>query len=113
MATTLPDIAPQVWSGTEESSSRVETPRPRLKAAGAARPVLPDWLRAQTINVNRHSEGLRPLRREEFVTGAAAPSEGHIQVVNDLIARLRRGLLKKTKDVSNAVGVATREPSSP
>jgi hypothetical protein len=110
---TLPDIAPQSWSGTEESSSRVETPRPRLKAAGAARSVLPGWLRAQSINVNRHAAALRPFRREEFGTGAAAPSEGHIQVVNDLIARLRRGLLRKTKDVSNAVGAATREPSSP
>jgi hypothetical protein len=110
---TLPDIAPQAWSGTEESSSRVEAPRPRLKTAGAARPVLPDWLRAQSINVNRHAGALRPFRREEFGTGAAAPSEGHIQVVNDLIARLRRGLLKKTKDVSKAVGAATAEPSSP
>jgi hypothetical protein len=109
---TLPDIAPQAWSGTAESSASGEAPRPRPKAAGAVPAVLPDWLRAQSINVNRHAAALRPFRREEFGAGAAAPSEGHIQVVNNLIARLRRGLLKKTKDVSNAVGAAIGEPSS-
>jgi hypothetical protein len=52
--------------------------------SGAA-PVLLPWLRAQSINVTRHAAALRPFKRDEFGPGQAAPSEGHIQVVNDLI----------------------------
>jgi hypothetical protein len=109
---TLADIAPQaltaeVLTGTEESSAR-----PRPKAVGAPPSVLPAWLRAQSINVNRHAAALRPFRRAEFGAGAAAPSEGHIQVVNNLIATLRGGLLKMSRNVTNAVGAANEEPSS-
>jgi hypothetical protein len=65
-------------------------PRPKPKAPGATPPVLPTWLRAQSINVSRHAAALRPFRREEFGTGQASPSEGHIQVVNHLISKLRQ-----------------------
>jgi len=104
---TLPDIAPQISTSAGESS-----PRPRLKAVGAAPSVLAAWLRTQSINVNRHAAALRPFRREEFGTGAAAPSEGHIQVVNSLIANLRHGLLKMSKDVNDSIGAAGRESGS-
>src|SRR5580692_4074363 len=99
---TLPDIAPQALGGKETPS-----PRPSLKTVGRTPSVLPAWLRAQSINVSRHAASLRPFRREEFGTGAAAPSEGHIQVVNDLITRLRRGLLKMSKNVAIATGTAS------
>jgi hypothetical protein len=82
-------------------------PRPRT-APGVLRP----WLRAQSINVTRHAAALRPFRREEFGAGAAAPSEGHLQVVNSLISRLRRGLLRISKNVTNAIAHATEEPGS-
>jgi hypothetical protein len=104
---TLPDIAPQALGGTETPS-----PRPSLKTVGRTPSVLPAWLRAQSINVSRHAASLRPFRREEFGTGAAAPSEGHIQVVNDLITRLRRGLLKMSKNVAIATGTASEESGS-
>jgi len=104
---TLPDIAPLISTGAEHSS-----PRSRLKAVGAAPSVLAAWLRTQSINVNRHAAALRPFRREEFGTGAAAPSEGHIQVVNKLVGDLRHGLLKLSRNVTNAVGAANQEPSS-
>jgi hypothetical protein len=83
------------------------SPRPRT-APGVLRP----WLRAQSINVTRHAAALRPFRREEFGTGAAAPSEGHLQVVNSLISRLRRGLLRISKNVTKAIAHATEEPGS-
>jgi hypothetical protein len=72
---------------------------------------LPAWLRAQGINVARHAAALRPFRREEFGIGPAAPSEGHIQVVNKLISKLRGGLLKMSKNVVNAVAASSEEPS--
>jgi hypothetical protein len=87
-------------------------PRKRPGAVSGAPSVLLPWLHAQSVNVTRHAAALRPFRREEFGSGAAAPSEGHVQVVNHLISTLRRGLLKKTKSVTNAVAAASGEPSS-
>ena len=86
--------------------------RPQPKAAAAVTPVLLPWLRSQSLNVTRHAAALRPFRREEFGTGPASPSEGHIQVVNKLISALRRGLLKESKKVTVAAGVASEHPST-
>jgi hypothetical protein len=102
---TLPDTVPVTGAIAERP------PRSELKSAGAAPAVLPAWLRAQSVNVNRHAAALRPFRRVEFGTGPAAPSESHIQVVNNLISKLQGGLLKMTEDVTNAIDVANREPS--
>lgn len=103
---TLPDTVPLAGARAELSA------RQGLKAVGAAPSVLPAWLRAQSINVHRHAAALRPFRREEFGAGAAAPSEGHIQVVNKLISDLRRGLLKMSKNVTHAIDEAHQEPKS-
>ncbi|MET0605859.1 MAG: hypothetical protein ABWZ80_05345 [Beijerinckiaceae bacterium] len=70
------------------------------------------WLRAQAVNVTRHAAALRPFRRAEFGQGDAAPSEGHIQAVNRLISSLRRGLLKKTAQVTEAVAAASERPAT-
>ena len=87
---------------------------PPLEKPSVAKPsVLTPWLRAQAVNVTRHAAALRPFRRQEFGTGAAAPSEGHIQAVNRLIGSLRRGLLKMTRHVTEAAAAACQDPSSP
>jgi hypothetical protein len=90
------------------------TPRraSRPRGVGVAAPVLRPWLRAQSINVMRHAAALRPFRREEFGTGAASPSEGHIQVVNNLISTLRRGLLNMSKHVTNAIATTEEDPTA-
>jgi hypothetical protein len=96
-----------------ETTMRVEQPpRQQPKALTGSSPVLLPWLRAQSINVTRHAAALRPFKREEFGPGAAAPSEGHIQSVNNLITHLRRGLLKMSKHVHDAIAVASEKPSS-
>jgi hypothetical protein len=104
---TLPETLP-------ETTTRVE-PRPpkRRSAAGGATPVLLPWLRAQSINVTRHAAALRPFKREEFGSGPAAPSESHIQVVNQMISKLRRGLLKMSDKVHDSIATASEKPSSP
>jgi hypothetical protein len=89
----------------------------RRNGAAAARAtrkptVLMPWLQAQSINVNRHAAALRPFRRDEFGTGAASPTEAHLQAANDLIRSLRMGLLRLTRKVTNAVGAASDEPTS-
>jgi hypothetical protein len=73
-------------------------------------PVLRPWLRAQSVNVTRHAAALRPFKREEFGSGGAAPSEGHIQAVNRLMTSLRSGLLDLSKRVSEGVKAAEAEP---
>jgi len=87
---------------------------PPLEKPSVAKPsVLTPWLRAQAVNVTRHAAALRPFRRQEFGTGAAAPSEGHVQAVNRLIGSLRRALLKMTRHVTEAAAAACQDPSSP
>ncbi len=90
---------------------------PRRRAPGASpplvsRPVLAPWLRAQAINVTRHAAALRPFKREEFGPSPAAPTEGHIQAVNSLMASLRKGLLDLTDRVTAATRATTAEPTS-
>src|SRR6266478_325906 len=104
---TLPKTLPQ----TRAYARPVHAKRPR--AVGTSPSLLQPWLRAQSINVTRHAAALRPFRREEFGPGAAAPSEGHIQVVNRLISTLRDGLLKMSRRVTNTIVAASEEPSSP
>lgn len=103
MAQMPPGVSKQVKPG----------PRKRTGAAAGSAPVLKNWLRVQSINVTRHAAALRPFKREEFGTGASAPSEGHIHVVNQLITRLRRGLLKVSERVHDSIATASENPSSP
>ncbi len=103
---TLPETAPLARASAELSS------RNGRKTLEKAPSVLPAWLRAQSINLTRHAAALRPFRREEFGDGPAAPSEGHIQVVNKLISSLRHGLLKMSKNVAVASANASRRPTA-
>ncbi len=73
---------------------------------------LPRWVRTQRVNLNRHVGALRPFRREEFGTGAEAPSEGHIQAVNRLMATLRRDLLVLSGNTERTVEAALRRPTT-
>jgi hypothetical protein len=95
-----------------ETTMREEPILRRPQTGGGAAPVLLPWLRAQSINVTRHAAALRPFKREEFGSGAAAPSEGHIQVVNELITGLRRGLMKMSQKVHDSIAIASKRPSS-
>jgi hypothetical protein len=71
-------------------------------SSGRPAAVLPAYLAGQTLNVKRHVAALRDFTRAEFGSGAAAPSEGHIQTVNGLLATLRRPLQKAVRDLERA-----------
>jgi hypothetical protein len=102
----------------------MDTVPPRLSANGNARrqagtptaarqpSVMLPWLQAQSINVQRHAEGLRPFRREEFGDGPEIPSQGHIQAVNHLINALRNDLLKINHRVDDSIAAAIGNPST-
>jgi hypothetical protein len=103
-------------SGIAEQLGTQTAPAGQEGAAQALRPrppsVLLPWLRAQSVNVTRHAEALRPFRREEFGSGAAIPTEGHLQAANELITSLRTGLLRLTRKVAGATDIATEEPTT-
>src|SRR5438270_1877656 len=102
MAATLPEIHP--------SAPVTERHTGQEKRTTAKPAILPAWVRAQSINVTRHAAALRPFKREEFGTGTASPSEGHIQAVNALLVALRRRLLKMSKTVTRAATSAMTQP---
>jgi hypothetical protein len=82
------------------------------KASSRHIAVTSPWLRAQSINVTRHAESLRPFRPDEFGTGAEAPTAGHTQAVNKLISGLREGLLQMAGNVRTRATTAIREPNT-
>jgi hypothetical protein len=92
-------------------------PRPAIhrakRPASASSAVLVPWLRAQSINVTRHAAALRPFRRDEFGTGAASPSEGHIQAANQLISTLRERLIRISRSVNKTIAAAEATPETP
>ena len=89
------------------------TSKPKVVEALVAAPprarILSSFATGQAVNVRRHFTALRDFNREEFGTSIARPSEGHIQAVNQLLAKLRRPLEKAVRDVelaSQAAGLA-------
>jgi hypothetical protein len=95
------------------NGTRVRRPRPpAAPGAATASPVLRPWLRAQSVNVNRHAAALRPFRRTEFGTGAASPTEGHLQAVNQLMETLRGELLRLSGRVREATDAASLQPTT-
>jgi hypothetical protein len=91
---------------------RQRTAPARRTSRRATPPLLQPWLQAQAINVARHAEALRSFRREEFGSGAAAPTEGHLNAVNGLMASLRERLLKLTGGVHKATQAALQAPTT-
>ncbi|MFC4786542.1 hypothetical protein ACT8ZV_18860 [Nocardioides sp. MAHUQ-72] len=73
-----------------------------VRRAGSAPDPVAAFAVSQGVNVRRHLEALRDFRRSEFGTGVARPSEGHVQAVNDLLARLRRPLETAVLEVEAA-----------
>lgn len=75
------------------------------------RPVLAPWLRAQALNLERHTKGLRAFTRQEFGKGPEMPSDGHILAVNRMMERLRGDLIGGSQRLWRMAGEATREPT--
>jgi hypothetical protein len=96
----------------QEGSRSRPRPRRRHRLSDPAGVVLRPWLRAQSLNVTRHAAALRPFKREEFGTGPAIPSEGHLQAVNQLITQLRKGLLQMSKNVTTAIDSVSEDLQS-
>ena len=104
--TTLLELLPETAPAPAAPAGPPAAPR------RAPQSVLPRWMKTQALNVTRHAAGLRPFQREEFGTGGAAPSDGHLLAANELIAKLRRGLLQLGTRVTAASKAAAAHPNS-
>jgi hypothetical protein len=93
--------------------TRRRAPRDLRYTEVATPALLEPFAREQALNATRHAAALRPFKRQEFGAGPEAPSEGHIQVVNNLVGSLRQGLLNLTKRVSEAASTAVADRSTP
>jgi hypothetical protein len=93
-------------------------PAPRAGHATAApagqreRTLLRRWVYIQRINLHRHADSLRAFAKDEFGTGAAAPSVAHVEAVNAFIGQFRSRLQEAARWVDAAVTMAEREPTS-
>src|SRR5713101_2049143 len=99
-----------------ETLLQAHTPAPQSADNGQGtttrtQPVLQPWLAAQSLNLVRHAQALRPFRREEFGAGPEVPTDGHILEVNRLTASLRRGLQARARLLNRYATAAIREPS--
>src|SRR3984885_12402871 len=104
VAPTRGDPAPPV----EPGPARAQAPRVWRHTGEIRGP----WIRSQGISVTRHAAALRPFRAGEFGHGAAAPSEGHLQAVNALLARLRQELLTVSEQVRANAAQAAAHPTT-
>ena len=93
----------------QPAAAQVRSATAQPRNVGIAQP----WIRAQAINVARHAAALRPFRRAEFGSGTGAPSEGHIQAVNTLMASLRGDLVRLSSGVREAASQAATDLSTP
>lgn len=72
------------------------------------RDALATWLGVQPVSLGRHVAGFSLFRKGEFGTGAASPSEGHLQAVNRLIKHLRDPLLSMPSRLTAQRGALPR-----
>jgi hypothetical protein len=93
------------------NGSAAEARKANALPTSGKQPVLRPWLAAQSLNLVRHTEALRPFRREEFGTGPEMPSDGHILAVNQLMEGLRRGLIVRAKTMNRYVRTAIGKPT--
>jgi len=84
--------------------------RPRA-GTSATQPVLGPWLRAQALNLARHTAALRDFTRAEFGNSPEIPTEGHILAVNQLLKKLRAGLIRSSRRMNRLAVAALRDPS--
>ena len=116
----MDNTAREAAAGPNAASKKHAVKRPghrTIRARSALNPQRPStalvpWLEAQSLNVSRHAAALQPFKIDEFGTGIAAPTEGHIKAANALITMLRTELLKHMNHVKASVEYGIREPSS-
>jgi hypothetical protein len=98
-------------SATVEASNGTKQSNGKLRpATSATQPVLGPWLRSQALNLARHTAALRDFTREEFGAGPEMPTDGHVLAVNQLMRRLRTGLIRSSRRMNRLAAEALQDP---
>jgi hypothetical protein len=97
-------------SRASQASGAVPAPAGRAGPGRGVPRELLTWIRVQDDNTGRHLAALRPFDRLEFGDGPEAPTEGHVQAVNELLELLRTRLRDDATRLRQAVGAATNVP---
>src|SRR5215468_1044702 len=104
--------------GPRPLGARDDQPAPRAAHGSATtasgqreRTLLRRWVWVQRINLKRHADSLRAFTKDEFGTGAAAPSIAHVEAVNAFIGQFRSRLQEAARWVDAAATMAEREPT--
>jgi len=74
--------------------------------------LLDHWLTIQGINLVRQANSIRSFQKGEFGTGPYAPSEAHLDAVNQFIDRFRNKAKEQARWVEAASAIARKEPNS-
>jgi len=82
------------------------------RRGGRSSELLRQWIRSQSLSLNRHAQALRPFTTEEFGPGPASPSAGHVEATNALIGSLRGKLEVITRRVTESASLAIAEPTT-
>ena len=88
------------------------TGRTTRRQTSATQPILQPWIRAQALNLARHTRALHDFTRTEFGTGPEAPTEGHVQAVNKLLSKLRGGLRTRARRMIHLSAAARQHPTA-
>lgn len=95
---------------TTRLESAVRTSKRRVKSSGS-RPrhevTLRNWITGQPVNLFRHASELGLFTREQFGSGAEAPSEVHIKAVNNMLATLRKPLFGQARVLARVAAAAS------
>jgi hypothetical protein len=75
---------------------------------GPQAPLLPSFAESQGVNVRRHLQALRNFTSDEFGTGPARPTEGHIHAVNRLLEKLRSPLEHAVQELERSGRTVSR-----
>jgi hypothetical protein len=94
-----------------EAPAQVRPQGPAGPQTTAQQPVLGPWVRAQALNLVRHTQALHDFSNTEFGTGPEAPTEGHVHAVNQLLGKLRGGLTSRSRRMVELATAARRQPS--
>jgi hypothetical protein len=102
-ATAVASVSPTLTAAAPQRRS--------VRRTSANQPVLKPWIHAQALNLVRHTRALRDFTRDEFGTGAEAPTDGHVLAVNQLLGQLRGGLTARARRMSRLAAASLQSPN--
>lgn len=99
--------SPAGVNGSSVQSAAAPSPRQNQSVGGKSSRA-DNWIRAQALNLGRHTAALRDFTRSEFGDVPEAPTDGHVIAVNNLMGKLRKPLIAVSHHINKLAGVVIR-----